>query len=114
MMNVELARDGAPRTEHVAVAYSIVDMSGKELANGRQDLTVSPAAGNAPTYIATATAVAKLPPGKYDVRLSAQAVERNRRGGLLGDVVVPDYSKDGLSVSGVFVGEPQDRVAPPR
>jgi len=105
MMNVELARAGAPRSERVAVIYSIVDRSGKEHASGRQELTVSPPAGTSETYVASAYAVVKLAPGKYDIRLSAQSIERNRRGGLLGDVVVPDFAKDGLSASGVFVGE---------
>jgi hypothetical protein len=104
MVDVELPRDGARANEHLAVAWSIVDMSGKDRGTGRQDLTVSPPAGTEP-YIATAQAVANLPPGHYDIRVSAQLVERNRRGGLVGDVVVPDFAKDPLSTSGVFVGQ---------
>jgi hypothetical protein len=115
MIDVELPFQGAPRSEHVAVAYSIVDMSGKERANGRQDLTVSPPpnASGAASYFAGIKAVANLPAGKYDIRVSAQSIERNRRGGLLGDVVVPDFAKDGLSASGVFVGEIATGIASP-
>jgi len=105
IIDVGLPRTGAPPSEHVAVAYAIVDMSGKERANGREDLTVSPPPGDAPVYVASARAVAMLPPGKYDVRVSAQSVERNRRGGLLGDVVVPDFAKDALAMSGLFLSE---------
>jgi len=104
LMDVTLPRDGARPNEHLAVAWSIVDMSGKDRGTGRQDLTVSPPAGASDEYVATVQALAKLPPGHYDIRVSAQLVERNRRGGLLGDVVVPDYAKDPLSTSGVFVG----------
>ncbi len=114
MIDVELPVQGAPRSEHLAVAYSIVDMSGKERASGRQDLTVSPPPGlSAGSYFAGIKAVANLPPGKYDIRVSAQSVERNRRGGLLGDVVVPDFAKDPLSASGVFIGEAATGVAAP-
>ncbi len=105
VINVGLPRAGAPRTEHVAVAYSIVDMSGKERASGREDLLVSPPPGDAPTYVASTKAVATLPPGKYDIRVSAQSVERRWRGGLLGDVVVPDFAKDALSMSGLFLSD---------
>jgi hypothetical protein len=111
IIDVGLPRAGAPSSEHLAVAYSIVDMSGKERASGRQDVTVPRPAGNAPVYVASVTAVASLPPGKYDIRLSAQSVERNRRGGLLGDVVVPDFAKDALSMSGVFLGHVADAPA---
>ena len=104
MIDVQMPREGARPNEHLAVAWSIVDMSGKDRGTGRQDLTVSPPAGTGDAYVATVQALAMLPPGHYDIRVSAQLVERNRRGGLLGDVVVPDYAKDPLSASGVFVG----------
>ena len=106
MVDVTLPREGAPPSEHIAVTYSIVDMTGKERASGRRDLTVRPPAGSAPTYTAEATAIANLPPGRYDIRLSALSAERNRRGGLLGDVIVPDYAKEPLSLSGLFIGTP--------
>jgi VWFA-related protein len=104
MIDVTLPQDGARPNEHLAVAWSIVDMSGKDRGTGRQDLTVSPPAAASDDYVATVQALANLPPGHYDIRVSAQLVERNRRGGLLGDVAVPDYAKDALSTSGVFVG----------
>lgn len=104
MIDVLLPTAGARPNEHLAVAWSIVDMGGKDRGTGRQDLTVSPPAGAGDSYRATVQALAMLPPGHYDIRVSAQLVERNRRGGLLGDVVVPDYAKDPLSASGVFVG----------
>jgi hypothetical protein len=107
MVEVELPLQGAPPVERLSVSYSIVDMSGKERATGKQDLTVSPPRGGPGDggYIAEMKAVANLPPGRYDIRVAAHAVERNRRGGLIGDVVVPDFAKDALSTSGVFVGE---------
>jgi hypothetical protein len=104
MIDVTLARDGAPPQERLGVSYSIVDMSGKVQASGRRDLTVRPPAGSEPTYTAQVTAIEKLPPGRYDIRLSAQTVERIRRGGMLGDVFVPDFAKDPLSLTGLFVG----------
>jgi VWFA-related protein len=106
MVNVTLPREAAPPTEHIAVSYSIVDMSGKEQASGRRDVTVHPPSGADATYVAQVSALANLPPGRYDIRLSAQSLERNRRGGLLGDVIVPDFAKEALSLSGLFVGSP--------
>lgn len=113
IMDVELPRLGAPRVENLSIQYQIVDMTGKIRASGKQDLSVSPPAGadEGATYLATASAVAELPPGKYDVRVTALSVERKRRGGLIGDVVVPEYAKDGLSASGVFLGGPSTRLA---
>jgi VWFA-related protein len=113
IMDVELPRQPAPPVEHVSIQYAIVDMTGKVRASGKQDLSVSPppGAGESASYIATASATADLPPGKYDIRLAALSVERNRRGGLIGDVVVPDYDKEGLSATGVFLGGATTRLA---
>jgi hypothetical protein len=111
MIDVDLPREGAPPVEHISVAWTIVDMTGKPRASGKQDLTVSPPDGDSATYVAAAQAVASLPPGKYDIRLSAVSAERRRRGGLLADVVVPDYSKEALSTTGIFVGGLAPRVS---
>lgn len=113
IIDVELQRQGAPRVESVSIQYQIVDMTGKVRANGKQDLSVSPpaAADESATYLATASAIAELPPGKYDIRVSALSVERRRRGGLIGDVVVPEYGKDGLSATGVFLGGASTRLS---
>jgi hypothetical protein len=112
MIDVNLPREGAPPVEHISVAWTIVDMTGKPRATGRQDLTVSPPPdGGSATYVAAAQAVASLPPGKYDIRLSAVSAERRRRGGLLADVVVPDYSKEALSTTGIFIGGAAPRVS---
>jgi len=104
MIEVELPREGAPPAERVTVSYAVVDMSGRERATGRQELTVSAAGGGGPTLVAGMQAIASLPPGRYDVRVTAQSIARNRRGGLLGDVIVPDFSKDPIALSGVFIG----------
>ena len=111
MIDVELPREGAPPVEHLSIAWTVVDMTGKPRATGKQDLTVSPPAGDTATYVAGAQAVASLPPGKYDIRLSAVSAERRRRGGLLADVVVPDYSKEAMSATGVFIGGAATRVS---
>jgi VWFA-related protein len=105
MFDVALPRLGAPPVEHVSLTYTIVDMKGQPRASGKQDLTVFPPRdGTGPTYSTGASAIANLPPGKYDIRIAAVSVERKRRGGLLADVVVPDFAKEGLSATGIFVG----------
>ena len=113
IMDVALPRAGAPAVERVSIQYSIVDMTGKVRASGKQDLSVSPPAGasEGSSYIATASAIAELPPGKYDIRVAAASIERNRRGGLIGDVVVPDFDKEGLSATGAFLGGASTRLA---
>jgi hypothetical protein len=54
-----------------------------------------------------------LPPGRYEIRMSAHRGLDNVSGSLYADVDVPDFENDELSVSGLFLEmEPADPSAP--
>jgi VWFA-related protein len=44
-----------------------------------------------------------LPPGRYELRLAAERLSDRTTGSVYADVEVPDFEKDPLSLSGVFV-----------
>jgi VWFA-related protein len=52
-------------------------------------------------------------PGRYEIRASVHNATLDREGSVYGDVVVPDFSKDPLSLSGVIVSAKPARVAAP-
>jgi VWFA-related protein len=55
-----------------------------------------------------------LPPGRYELRLSAHSGLDNTNGSLYADLEVPDFAKAPLSVSGLIVeANPSDATAPP-
>jgi hypothetical protein len=52
-------------------------------------------------------------PGRYEIRASVHNATLDREGSVYGDVVVPDFSKEPLSLSGVIVTAKPARVAAP-
>jgi hypothetical protein len=55
-----------------------------------------------------------LPPGRYELRLSAHSGLDNTNGSLYADLEIPDFAKARMSVSGLIVEtNPADAVAPP-
>ncbi len=52
-------------------------------------------------------------PGRYEIRAAVHNATLDRQGSVYGDVVVPDFSKDPLSLSGVIVNAKPARVASP-
>lgn len=55
-----------------------------------------------------------LPPGRYELRLSAHRPLDNVNGSIYADVEIPDFTKDALSVSGLILETiPAGATAPP-
>lgn len=52
-------------------------------------------------------------PGRYEIRASVHNATLDRQGSVYADVVVPDFSKEPLSLSGVIVSAKPARVAAP-
>jgi VWFA-related protein len=52
-----------------------------------------------------------LPPGRYEVRANAHSKLYDRGASIYGDVEVPDFTKPGVSLSGVVFGMPTDGPA---
>jgi len=74
----------------------------KGVATGRLQLTRRPTAtGNVHYDIATRLDVA---PGRYEVRLAMDSQATRLNGSAFKSVVVPDFKKDALSMSGVVLG----------
>jgi VWFA-related protein len=55
-----------------------------------------------------------LPPGRYSLRIAARDVNAERVGSLHCDLVVPDYAKLPLSMSGVVIASAESMAANPR
>ena len=55
-----------------------------------------------------------LPPGRYRLRLAAHHDAAGKTGTVMVDVVVPDFSRDKVSMSGVIVGVTPGRPSAPR
>src|SRR4030095_8584222 len=54
-----------------------------------------------------------LPPGRYELRMSAHSALNNVNGSLYADLEVPDFAKAPLSVSGLVVeAHPANQSAP--
>ena len=100
-------RVAAQPARDARAVITVVDMTGAILPNAT--VVVSPrepagAAGTAATADAAGIAiVAGLKPGRYNVRAFARAKERDKRGTLFTDVIVPDMSRDTLTMSGLVL-----------
>ena len=55
-----------------------------------------------------------LPPGPYEIRVSAHSAARDTTGSVYADVIVPDFAKEPLSLSGVAVGLTPGPIAAPK
>ena len=75
-------------------------------------VVLAPSGGQNPRY--DLLSEIDLPPGRYELRLSAFRNQDKVTGSLYGEVEVPDFAKAPLSVSGVFVETlPGVAAAPP-
>lgn len=55
-----------------------------------------------------------LPPGRYRLRIAAHHTDAAKTGTVMVDVVVPDFSRDAASISGVILGASPGRPSAPR
>lgn len=89
-------------TEQVQVLAKVFTPEGKEIGSVRQNaaLKLRPATDDAEFDVLTAL---RLKPGRYNVRYSAHSARLDKAGSVYTDVIVPDFAKDKLSLSGVVV-----------
>ena len=100
-------------TEQIQVLAKVFTPEGKEVGSIAQDatLTLRPSDRDARFDVLTPLA---MKPGRYSVRFSAHSVGLNRSGSVYTDVIIPDFAKDKLSLSGVVVtADPPLAAAPP-
>ena len=97
----ESGEPGAGRT--IDLSATAVDLDGKPCGTQEQSITISPSSGSIQPDL---PAHLPLKEGRYLVQLSAQA--GGRSGVVVVDVDVPNFSRDGLSASGLILGRPSD------
>ena len=98
--------------EQIEALAKVFTPEGKELMTVRQQaaVTLRPSDSDAVFDILVPL---KLKPGRYNIRYSAQSARLDRTGSVYTDVVVPDFEKERLSMSGVILaGEPMPLAAP--
>jgi VWFA-related protein len=89
--------------QRIAISYSALDMAGRERASEQREFAVTPQGGAANPLVVHMQALAHLAPGRYDIVVRGRVVESGRRGELFADVTVPDYRKNGASLSAVVI-----------
>ena len=89
--------------DKVAVLLNAYDVNGAERATQKFTATVAlPATVQGSTFEVVSSL--DLPPGRYELRLSADSATRGKAGSVYTDVDVPDFHKTPLTLSGVVVG----------
>lgn len=90
-------------SDRVAVLLAAFDDVGTERASQKMTTNVALPKGTPEGATYEVVASLDLAPGRYELRLSADSGARRSAGSVYVDVVVPDFSKEPLSLSGVVV-----------
>jgi VWFA-related protein len=100
-------------TEQVQVLAKVFTPEGKEVGAMRQNAAVRlrPAGADAEFDVLTPLG---LKPGRYNVRFSAHSIGLDRTGSVYTDVIVPDFEKAKLSLSGVVITADPTLAAAPK
>jgi VWFA-related protein len=111
-LRVRRAAPESRLTDAVEVLAKVFTVEGKEVASVRQHaaLKLRPADSDAQVDILTAI---PLKPGHYNLRLSAHSDDVDKTGSVFTDVVVPEFAKDRLSMSGVLMSASPSPAAAP-
>jgi hypothetical protein len=93
-----------PMTDDVHLLVGAFTPEGKSRASKALDARVAlrPSAGVDAKYEVLARL--DLDPGRYQLRVSAQSASLERTGSVYSELVVPDFRKDAVSLSGVVFG----------
>lgn len=96
-------------TEVVNLETRVFDGEGrKQVLEARRTVTLLPSGD--PSLLYEVVVPMDLAPGRYNVRVGADAPGLGLSGGVYMTVVVPNFEKDALSMSGVAVGRANTRV----
>jgi VWFA-related protein len=102
----------APVDEEMTVIISATKDGGgvaADLAPHRVAFTLAPTSGEIVPHEWSSRL--DLPPGRYEIRANAHSKIYDRGASIYGDVEVPDFTKPGVSLSGVVFGMPADGPA---
>lgn len=103
LLNLLLGIGATPTTyirETVKVEVRVFDGEGRVQVARRLHTATIPASSNLPRDLLSSI---RLKPGRYNVRVSVHREQERRAGSVYTDVVVPDFEKAPVSVSGVVV-----------
>ncbi len=106
VLSVRLPPARAPLDETVTLVRHLYDAKGKAgpAVITRHSLTVPPATGNESRYDLYQNLI--LPPGRYEVRLSATSAAIDRHGTVFAKFDVPDVARLPIALSGIALGGP--------
>jgi hypothetical protein len=112
-LGVDLPEAVGVASEQLQIETRVFDGEGRlELFADRREEVVSrrPAAG--PEAIDLLSTVL-LSPGRYNIRMSTHSPGRDRSGSVYTDIVIPDFRREALSLSGVVVSVDGRRTSDP-
>jgi VWFA-related protein len=112
-LRVERPAPAERSMEQVEALAKVFTPEGKELQTFRQRaaVTLRPSESDAVFDILLSM---PLKPGRYNIRYSAHSAQLDRTGSVYTDVIVPDFAKARLSMSGVVLTADPMPVAEPR
>ena len=112
-LGLEVPSNAAPPSETVTAEIGAFNYEGKMLGQAKPQLTMAVKPGlnrSAPYQLLSRI---DLKPGRYMIRAAAQTKERGKRGSVFASVVVPDFTRDPISLSGIIVqSKPLPLAAP--
>jgi len=112
MLALTLGMPSAPASEwtrQYALTVAVYDGEGRREILTRQQSVTIPLQGAALEAIAEVAIPLELKPGRYAIRVAANVVGAELTGSVYTTVVVPDFAREPLSLSGLAVGRAEGR-----
>ena len=107
-------RPGRIRADDVDVVVNAFTPEGKAVGSVRQSAHLTSAAGAGDVTVSDLLARLDLPPGRYELRMSAHSASLDKNGSVYADLVVPDFAKEPLSLSGMVLSATPGLSAAPK
>jgi VWFA-related protein len=112
-VRIDVPVPAQPVAEGVEVLLDVFDTNGRSQGAQRQRVELRLAPGMRETTAYTALFRSDLRPGKYEIRASATVPRVSRTGSVFGDVEVPDFASNPVSLSGLTLEESPAPLAGP-
>ena len=113
--NLRFAQKDGRFTDTVEMSVVAVDHAGKVAGGDQQKLvmTLKPETRPLVEQVGFRTVSRlNLPPGRYQLRIAGRETEGGRIGSVYYDLVVPDFSKEPLTMSGLVLASARSTVVP--
>ncbi len=113
-LGVEQPARGAPRADDVTATIRAFTPEGESRgATVKQAVHLALSSSIDATLHYDVLSRIDLPPGTYELRISAHSGAIDKEGGVYADLVVPDFTKDPIALSGALLSlSPSRNVAP--